>query len=196
MHNSKIDRREADRADILRLSANVRELMADLEQAKKWKEAVIDKLMVTHIYSGKHEYTPVEALNDLINWNVSVALDPAVSSSARLLQLNEENKWRFRFDRMKAVLLHYADDPATGQYARNALEEFDRGHGPHAVLADRNMTLCVIGSLIHKFGEGVVTIAQSELDAVESCIVTEQMVSTDNGETALALSLVRPNAKG
>lgn len=173
--------------------AEIRELEREIAKANKWREAVIEKLMVAHIYSGKHEYAPVKAIDDLINWSVSVALDPAVSSSARLLQLNEENKWRFRFDRMKAVLLHYADDPSTGQYARSALEEFNRMEidQPTQVLADRNTTLCVIGALVRKFGDGVVTISQSELDSILGWAVTEKLGDDDKGEATLMLSLIR-----
>lgn len=51
----------------------------------KWKRAVIDELMTCHIYTAAHENDPRKALQDLISWNVQVALDPLVSSDARAL---------------------------------------------------------------------------------------------------------------
>lgn len=56
-----------------------------MDEAPKnpWKEAVIDALIIGHIYREKHENEPRQALADLIHWEISVALDPAVSSAAR-----------------------------------------------------------------------------------------------------------------
>ena len=51
----------------------------------KWKQAVIDELVNCHIYKQSHEDSPREALHDAICWNVEVALDPKVSSSAEAL---------------------------------------------------------------------------------------------------------------
>lgn len=48
-----------------------------------WREAVIDELVVDHIYNKEHESDPRKAIKDIINWNVGVALDPQVSSSAQ-----------------------------------------------------------------------------------------------------------------
>lgn len=50
-----------------------------------WREAMIDELVVCHIYSAKHDDDPKQALHDAITWNVTVALDPAVSSDAAAL---------------------------------------------------------------------------------------------------------------
>lgn len=52
---------------------------------KNWKEAVIDELVVCHIYSDTHDNNPRLAISDAINWNVSVALDPQVSNDAQSL---------------------------------------------------------------------------------------------------------------
>jgi hypothetical protein len=51
----------------------------------EWKKAVIDGLIVAHIYRAEHENNPTMALNDLLCWTQQVALDPAVSSEAQAL---------------------------------------------------------------------------------------------------------------
>ena len=50
-----------------------------------WKAALIEKLVVSHIYQAVHEDDPEKALNDLLNWEIQVALDPAVSEPAAAL---------------------------------------------------------------------------------------------------------------
>jgi len=47
-----------------------------------WKEAVIDKLIVCCIYSDKHDHDARKAVNDLIAYEVILALDPQVSEDA------------------------------------------------------------------------------------------------------------------
>ena len=54
-----------------------------------WKEVVIEQLMVAHIYRHEHEGQPRLALHDLIDYHMSIALDPAVSQPARDL-INRE----------------------------------------------------------------------------------------------------------
>ena len=51
----------------------------------EWKEAIIDELVVAHIYSSKHDTDPRKAIHDIITWNCQVALDPLVSSDAQAL---------------------------------------------------------------------------------------------------------------
>lgn len=51
-----------------------------------FKGYVLDQLVVCGIYNKAHESDAIKAVNDLINWNVQVALDPAVSSDAVKLQ--------------------------------------------------------------------------------------------------------------
>ena len=48
-----------------------------------WKDTVIDELVCCGVYSAEHEDNPRKALNDAINWNVDVALDPSVSKQMR-----------------------------------------------------------------------------------------------------------------
>ena len=50
-----------------------------------WKDAVINELVVAHIYRAEHDSDPRKAIRDAITWNCQVALDPAVSSDARAL---------------------------------------------------------------------------------------------------------------
>lgn len=50
-----------------------------------WKEAVINELVVAHIYQAKHDTHPRQAIQDVISWNTDVALDPLVSSDAQKL---------------------------------------------------------------------------------------------------------------
>jgi len=60
------------------------------EERNEWKEALVERLIVLHIYSDKHEKDPRQALNDIIAWEVTVALDPLVSSAA--VDLIEKHK--------------------------------------------------------------------------------------------------------
>lgn len=50
-----------------------------------FKDAVIDELVIAHLYTAEHETNAKKALHDAIMWNVHVALDPAVSADARNL---------------------------------------------------------------------------------------------------------------
>ena len=50
-----------------------------------WREAVLDELVTCHIYSEKYDSDPKKALQDAIDWNVAVALDPKVSLAAKEL---------------------------------------------------------------------------------------------------------------
>lgn len=50
-----------------------------------WKDAVLDALIVNFIYHGGHEHDPRQALADLIEYEVQIALDPKVSSDAEAL---------------------------------------------------------------------------------------------------------------
>jgi hypothetical protein len=51
----------------------------------EWQEAVIDALIVNHIYRKEHDSDPRKALNELLAWEQSVALDPKVSAEAEAL---------------------------------------------------------------------------------------------------------------
>lgn len=48
-----------------------------------WREAVIDELVVCHIYRKEHDEDPRKAIAEAIAWNMKIALDPAVSKEAQ-----------------------------------------------------------------------------------------------------------------
>ena len=50
-----------------------------------WRETVHDELVTTWTLSAENKDDPRKALQDIINWHVRVALDPAVSSDAQAL---------------------------------------------------------------------------------------------------------------
>ena len=50
-----------------------------------WRETVHDELVTTWTFSAENKDDPRKALQDIINWHVRVALDPAVSSDAQAL---------------------------------------------------------------------------------------------------------------
>lgn len=50
-----------------------------------WQDVLIDALVVRHIYQAKHDTDPRGALNDILSWEVAVALDPKVSADAQAL---------------------------------------------------------------------------------------------------------------
>lgn len=50
-----------------------------MKREESFKQAVLNELINCHILTAEHEENPVKALADLINWEVQVALDPAVS---------------------------------------------------------------------------------------------------------------------
>lgn len=51
-----------------------------------WRTAVIDALVVSHIYRAEHDNDPRKAINDLLCWESKIALDPAVSKDAASLE--------------------------------------------------------------------------------------------------------------
>lgn len=64
---------------------------ADLLTEKSFQCAVLDALIINHIYEVVHETNPRKALNDLICWEIKTAMDPAISPGARAL-INSGNK--------------------------------------------------------------------------------------------------------
>ena len=72
---------------IAELKANLKRATFALDHfdGNPWKAEVINELECSGIYQAAHETDPKKALTDAINWNVDVALDPAVSSDAKKL---------------------------------------------------------------------------------------------------------------
>jgi len=64
----------------------------ELAAAKEWREAVLNELIVAHIYTKEHDTNPRKAIQDAITWHCQVALDPAVSSDARALIAQERER--------------------------------------------------------------------------------------------------------
>ena len=57
--------------------------LGDASEAwEQMRAAVLDALIVGHIYRAEHETDPRKALADLLAWETQIALDPAVSSAA------------------------------------------------------------------------------------------------------------------
>ena len=52
------------------------------EQLNPWKAELIDALVCSHILQKEHYSNPRKALNALITWEVKVATDPRISSTA------------------------------------------------------------------------------------------------------------------
>lgn len=65
-----------------KLAAEVRALRAERDA---WKDAIIDACVVDWILVKEHESNPQKAVNDLLCWQVKIALDPAVSKEAHAL---------------------------------------------------------------------------------------------------------------
>lgn len=69
-----------------------RQLERDLAATQEWREAVLNELILAHIYTKEHDTNPRKAVQDAITWNCQVALDPAVSSDARKLIAQERER--------------------------------------------------------------------------------------------------------
>lgn len=74
----------------------IAELSGKIEKLQQWHDVVEDEAVVTWTLTKKNIDKPREMLNDIINWHVNVALDPAVSSVAadwqkKIAALDAEN---------------------------------------------------------------------------------------------------------
>jgi hypothetical protein len=86
-----------------------------------WRETVDDMLTVCHAIASDD---PRESINRLINWNVSVAIDPSVSSDAAALVAAAVAAERdaHAADRMDTERYRYLRD--AGMDERNRLEHY------------------------------------------------------------------------
>lgn len=100
----------------------ISELERELATAKEWREAVLNELIVAHIYTKEHDTNPRKAVQDAIIWNCQVALDPLVSPDARALIAQAEaerdalrrdaERWRFfASSKQTALMLGSNIDP-------------------------------------------------------------------------------------
>lgn len=55
------------------------------DERDEWKNAIIERLVVSHIYREDHDDDPELALNELLAWEAQLVLDPLVSSAAQAL---------------------------------------------------------------------------------------------------------------
>lgn len=72
-----------------------------------WKEAVIDQLVVYHIYNKTHDDNPRKAINDLLQIVQDIALDPKVSDEARKLLYTAPNG--FTLEEKKSNVFYLKD---------------------------------------------------------------------------------------
>lgn len=77
---------------IAAIGSQFKGVKADLAAAHEWREAVLNELIVAHIYTKEHDTNPRKAIQDAITWNCQIALDPAVSSDARKLVAQERER--------------------------------------------------------------------------------------------------------
>lgn len=75
--------------------------MSEDSMNKLFREAVIDELVVAHIYTKEHDGDPRKAIKDAIDWNVEVALDWRVSNSAAAVRIRE---LEFQLEKSKKLI--------------------------------------------------------------------------------------------
>lgn len=63
-------------------------------ESPEWRKAIQNELVVLHLLDAPNEENPRKALADIIEWNMKIALDPAVSKEARDLIESGANKPR------------------------------------------------------------------------------------------------------
>ena len=87
---SRFDVIGAATQDINELRAHLAAAQAEVEWLRGWKDAVIDAAVVSWTLKPEHENDPRAAVNDLLAWTSSVALDPLVSEPAAELHARAE----------------------------------------------------------------------------------------------------------
>lgn len=92
-----------------KVAAHIAAREAELAELMKWKERVLDELIVAHIYTKEHDTNPKKAIHDAIVWNCQVAIDPAVSSDARKLIAQERERCAKVCDAYSEELRPYAE---------------------------------------------------------------------------------------
>lgn len=64
------------------------------EACDKWRQAIDHEMVIAHLGVANPEDSPAALLQKIIQWNVDIALDPAVSAGARALIEEEREAWR------------------------------------------------------------------------------------------------------
>lgn len=79
------DRKSVQEGKPDRIADLLEEAATEIEDLKAWKDNAIEQLVVTHIYREEHQSNPRLALIDLIDYHMSIAIDPQVSEPAQRL---------------------------------------------------------------------------------------------------------------
>lgn len=72
-------------SEILTKAADALDTAQTVPEVNEWKDAVTDALVVAHILTPENAIYPRKAVQDVIDWNCQVALDPRVSLEAQAL---------------------------------------------------------------------------------------------------------------
>ena len=140
--------------------ATVVKLTKELEEANKWKIAVIDRAIVNWSYKKEHETDPRLAMNDVLNAEIQMALDPNISKPAKDLVNKGNAKLQAEVDRLHGILkpaanvyekykitmchlvgYEYIDSKA----AYEALQSSDSGEGEKPTICPHCGLLCSCG---------------------------------------------------
>ena len=109
----------------------VKDLRAALAHPDPWRDAIDAELVCLHLGTADSFPSANEALDALINWHVSVALDPAVSSDAQALidkgatqPQAEPVAWISEYGVQELTF----DNPALGSLEWEVKRNRERGH--------------------------------------------------------------------
>ena len=97
-------------AELAWRDVQIEQLTKELEEANKWKIAVIDRAIVNWSYKKEHETDPRLAMNDVLNAEIQIALDPKISKPAKDLVDKGNAKLQAEVDRLREALGFYADE--------------------------------------------------------------------------------------
>ena len=91
-------------AELAWRDVQIEQLTKELEEANKWKIAVIDRAIVNWSYKKEHETDPRLAMNDVLNAEIQMALDPKISKPAKDLIDKGNAKLQAEVNRLRAAL--------------------------------------------------------------------------------------------
>ncbi len=126
-------------------------MIADaLDAAQEWREAVLNELIVAHIYTKEHDTNPRKAVQDAITWNCQVAIDPAVSTDAQKLIAAAQEALAKEKERAEKFRWQVIDTCKRAEAAERERDRYKREHEADKtgqlisylnVLAQENKTL-------------------------------------------------------
>lgn len=138
----------------------------DDETKNPWKSALINELVVDHIYTVNHETDPRKALADVISWNCRVVLDPSVSKEARDLQQQAIDAAL----ESVADLLDSGDDWNTG----DEIAEFIRSRIGTNPLAERDARIDELESLLAEAYADADDVLRPRIEELERMLANAQ----------------------